>query len=234
MSNIVKGNKIGVGGLHARMAAKEMLQQQAPTSDPKSMPHRLAIIADFSGSMSEYADRSATITKSKLELLKDAIQDFSIKSDETTTAIAIESFPDGFRVDLTTDKQSIWLRMFGATTLGDTPMGRGLSNGLEFHSPSRAMLISDGEATDGDESYRQAEIYRKREIPIDCVHIGSSRGGEERLEKIAEMTGGIYIKFTDVSSFSQSFHYLLPESRDQIAGMLPEQRSNLLGCDESK
>jgi Mg-chelatase subunit ChlD len=235
MANIIKGNKVSVGGgLHARLAAKEMLKEQVPKSDPRSMPNRLAIAADFSGSMgspvrgSYYEENSRT----KLELLKDAIQDFALRSDEANTAIAVESFPSGFRIELTNDKQEVWLRIMDIRTLGDTPMGQGLRNALEYHSPTRIMLISDGEATDGDESYKAAENCKQREIIIDTVHIGDSKSGEDRLKRIAEMTGGIYLKFTDVASFSKSFHYLLPESRDAIAGMLPEARARLLGADE--
>lgn len=219
-------NKVGIqGGLHSRIAAAKQLNEMVERPLPGTCPNRLAIIADFSGSMGGGQG-------SKLDLLGQAVQDFAMRSDESTTAIAVESFPQGFRIDLTNDKTSIWMRMFNLNIIGDTPMGQGMSTTLEMVRPTRAMLISDGEATDGDLSYRVAETYKQREIIIDTVHIGESTSGEERLKRIAEITGGIYMKFKDVSSFSTSFHYLLPETRDAIAGMLPEQRSALLGNDE--
>src|SRR5215469_3878370 len=162
MAIIKTGNKIGVGGLHGRLAAKQMLDASREAIPVDQMPHRLVIVADLSGSMNEPADRSArwdSGAKSKLEYLKDGIQDFALRSDNTTTALAVESFPEGFRVNLTTNSNEVMLRMFGAGTLGDTPMGIGLSNGLSVHSPTRAMLISDGDATDGDESYTAARRY---------------------------------------------------------------------------
>jgi|SRR5215469_4387606 len=233
MADLVKGRKIGItGGLHSRLSAKQMLDKDTPARPVTEMPHRIVVIADFSGSMDSSSGTGTQ--KTKMECLKDGIQDFALRSDPTTTAIAVESFPSGFRIDLTTDNQQVMLRMYGASTLGDTPMGTGLSVGLQMHSPTRGLLISDGEATDGDASYDQARIYREREIPIDCVHIGTSSGGEERLKKIAEITGGMYLKFRDSVSFSESFHFLLPESREQIAGMLPYERAKLLGADESR
>lgn len=234
-NRIIKGNKITVGGgLHARIAAKQMLSEIAPI-DFSTFPNRLAILADFSGSMQDpiFGYSSKETFKSKLDCLKEAIQDFALRSDSTTTAIAVISFPKGFRIELTNDKTQIHLRMFAASTLGDTPMGQGLEDGLSI-SPTRCMLISDGEATDGDSSYRQADRYRERSIQCDCVHVGFSTSGEERLKKIAEVTGGLYLKFKDLPSFASSFHYLLPESREAIAGMLPFERQKLLGADESK
>lgn len=217
-------NKVS-GGLHSRIAASKMLNEMTERPEARNCPNRLAIIADFSGSMGGGQG-------SKLDLLSQAVQDFAMRSDESTTAIAVESFPQGFRIELTNDKTSVWMRMFNLQTIGDTPMGQGMSTALELHQPTRTMLISDGEATDGDSSYDMAHKYREREIICDTVHIGDSTRGEDRLKRIAEITGGLYMKFKDVATFSTSFHYLLPESRDAIAGMLPEQRQALLGSDE--
>jgi Mg-chelatase subunit ChlD len=220
------GIKVGIqGGLHSRIAAAKMLNDQVEKPLAEACPNRLAIIADFSGSMGGGSG-------SKLALLGEAVQDFAMRSDESTTAIAVESFPQGFRIELTNDKTSVWMRMFNLNIIGDTPMGQGMSTALEMVKPTRAMLISDGEATDGELSYEMASRYKEKEVICDTVHIGESTSGETRLKRIAEITGGIYMKFKDVATFSTSFHYLLPESRDAIAGMLPEQRSALLGNDE--
>jgi len=237
MSNLTKPNKITVGGgLHGRLRAAEMMKEIAPQANVRELPNRLAIICDFSSSMDGRASHNdiGTDRKTKFSLLKDAVQDFALRSNPQDTAIAVESFPLGFRIDLTNDNQEVFMRMLGANTLGDTPMGEGMHAAMESHSPTRCMLISDGEATDDDASYRAAERFKNKEILCDCVHIGDSSSGEERLKRIAEITGGIYLKFQDVQSFSQNFHYLLPESRAQIAGMLPWERANLLGATETK
>ena len=240
-NELSKPNKITVGGgLHSRLKAAEILKDIAPKADPLKMPNRLAIVADFSGSMNEPANGyrsisdSETRSKTKLQLLQEAIQDFALRSNPSDTAIAVESFPAGFRIDLTCDTQEVYMRMMGTSVLGDTPMGSGLHNALDHHSPTRCMLISDGEATDGDSSFEAARRLKNKEIICDCVHIGNSSSGEKRLQQIAEITGGMYMKFKDVASFSQNFHYLLPESRAAIAGMLPYERANLLGATETK
>ncbi len=236
-NELTKPNKITVGGgLHNRLRQAEVLKEAVPTLDPRNLPNRLAIIADFSGSMGDRASGrwDTDNLKTKLQLLQEAIQDFALRSNPADTAIAVESFPRGFRIDLTNDTQSVYMRMIGISTLGDTPMGEGMSYALEYHSPSRCMLISDGEATDGEASLRQAERFKSKEILCDCVHIGTSSSGEERLKRIAEITGGMYMKFRDVQSFSANFHYLLPTERATIAGMLPSEVSNLLGADEVK
>src|SRR5438046_2215614 len=104
-NELSKPNKITVGGgLHGRLKAAEIMKEIAPSIDPRSLPNRLAIICDFSGSM---GDRGSgrwddDTRKSKLDLLKEAVQDFALRSNPQDTAIAVESFPRGFRIDLTT------------------------------------------------------------------------------------------------------------------------------------
>ncbi len=240
MNELTKSNKItvnGGGGLHSRLKAAEVMKEIAPQTDPRSLPNRLSIICDFSGSMDSpaaYSKDYAVPSKSKLQLLADAVQDFALRSNPVDTAIAVESFPYGFRIDLTNDTQQIYMRMMGITTIGDTPMGEGMKNALQYHYPTRCMLISDGEQTDGEIAFSVAEDYKRKEIICDTVHIGDSSKGEETLKRIAQITNGMYMKFRDVQSFSSNFHWLLPESRAQLAGMLPYEAANLLGATEIK
>lgn len=240
MSNLANRNKITVGGgLHSRIAAKELQDTLIPKADSTKMPNRITIIADFSGSMdSGIYDHNRILSnsnsnKSKLECLKEAVQDFALRSDDQTTAIAVQSFPEGFCIDLTVDKQEVYLKMTQIHTLGDTPIGQGMISALR-QKPSRCMIISDGEATDGNAAFDQAKSYKEKELVCDTVHIGESTSGEATLKKIAEITGGMYLKFRDAQTFAESFHFLLPEQREAIAGMLPYERAKLLGADESK
>ena len=237
MNELTKPNKITVGGgLHGRLKAAEVLKEIAPQTDPRTLPNRLSIICDFSGSMDETVSGSwrDDNRKTKFDLLKEAVQDFALRSNPQDTAIAVESFPRGFRVELTNDSQQVYMRMIGASTLGSTPMSEGMYGALDNHSPTRAMLISDGDHDSGDDPFTAAKKFKSREIIVDTVHIGDSTRGEEALKRIAEITGGMYMKFRDVASFSQNFHWLLPEARAQLAGMLPYEVTNLLGCDEMK
>ena len=206
MSNLTKANKItvgGGGGLHSRLKAAEVLKEIAPQADPRTLPNRLSIICDFSGSMDEGVSGSWSLDsrKTKLDLLKEAVQDFALRSNPNDTALAVESFPRGFRIDLTSDTQSVYMRMLGGGTLGSTPMSEGMYGALDNHAPTRAMLISDGDHDPGDDPFRAAEKYKSKEIIIDTVHIGDSSRGEEALKRIAKITGGMYLKFKDVSSF---------------------------------
>src|SRR5258707_7309969 len=136
--------KIGVGsGLHARIKEQQLLKE-IQKENIVSMPNRLAIIADCSGSMGSPSVENYSRgigrhldSKSNLELMKEGLQDFALRSDTSSTAFAVESFPAGFRIELTNDNQEVWLRLQGIKTLGDTPMGSGLRNALQYHSPTR-------------------------------------------------------------------------------------------------
>jgi len=144
MSNeLTKPNKITVGGLHNRLRQAEVLKEAVPTLDPRNLPNRLAVICDFSGSMGDRASGrwDTDNLKTKLQLLQEAVQDFALRSNPADTALAVESFPRGFRIELTNDTQSVDMRMLGISTLGDTPMGEGLSSALEDHSqPERCLF----------------------------------------------------------------------------------------------
>lgn len=237
MSNLTKGNKIGSSGssLHARIASKKMLDEIAPRPDPTSMPNRIGVICDFSGSMDESGGTTSyNSMKTKLDLLKEGVQDFALRADTNTTSIAVESFPRGLRIALTTDSQEVYTRMIGARTLGSTPMGEGMFATLEHHSPTRCLLISDGDNTDANQPFEAAEVMKNKEIVCDTIHIGNSSGGEETLKRIASITGGMFLKFKDVTSFSANLHHLLPGAREAIAGMLPYEAAKLLGANEVK
>jgi Mg-chelatase subunit ChlD len=234
MNKIIKPNKISIGGgLHGRIKSQELLKELEPKVDPKQLPNRIAIIADFSGSMGS-PDNYKDNPKAKLDLLKEGIQNFALQSDTSNTALAVESFPAGFRIEMTNDTQEVYMRMMSINTLGDTPMGEGLRNTMEYHSPTRCMLVSDGEQTDGDECFKEAEKYRQREVVVDCFHIGSSKRGEDTLKRIAEITGGMYFKFTDVQSFSDNLIHLLPGQREVLAQLPESTRASLMNADDVK
>jgi hypothetical protein len=59
-------------------------------------------------------------------------------------------------------------------------------------------------------------MFKEAGVPIDCVHIGSSTGGESTLKEIAERTGGVFMKFTDVGNFAKNFKYLTPGYYGQL------------------
>ena len=114
------------------------------------------------------------------------------------------------------------------STMGGTPMCEAMRDMLHNESLTRGVIVSDGEATDGDPT-RMAYEYKEAGIPIDCVHIGGDVRGEQTMKDIASITGGYFIKFTDVNNFSQNFKYLTPRYR----GLLAEPgAARLLGASE--
>ena len=64
---------------------------------------------------------------------------------------------------------------------------------------------------------------------MDCIHIGSSSAGETLLKRIAEATGGAYMKLVDAQKLSHALKYLQPHYRAML--MSPEAKE-LTGADE--
>jgi hypothetical protein len=77
----------------------------------------------------------------------------------------------------------------------------------------RAIIVSDGDATDNPLIVLRDAIEKGNTIVTDCVHIGESHDGEALLSEIAHRTKGIYIKFTSVENFRTSFKFLAPQHR---------------------
>jgi uncharacterized protein YegL len=218
MSDLVSKNKIGIksNSLHARIAEKELLNSVAPEqANVNLFPNRLTLMIDCSSSMSG----------DSIKLLESAVQDFIQKSNPSDTAIAIESFPEQIRIELTDDKTKLWFMTMGLKADGGTPMVNAMEYCLKNYSATRAIIISDGQPNDepGEELLTQ---YKRNEIAIDTVHIGSFTGGEDCLKRISEATGGLFVKFKDVKQFANAFAYLLPETRANASSLLLTSGAN--------
>lgn len=205
---LTRTGKVTLPGLHRRIASPKA------EVNPEGMPNRIGLLLDISGSMNSHANG-----KPKIQHLKDAIQGFLQCVNFTDTSCAIECFEardTKYRVPLTRLSPQLMLMAMSLETTCSTPMGEAMSYALEHYPITRAVLVSDGSPTDGDASIQQAERYAKAEIPVDCVHIGETSSGEAHLQKIAEITGGVFIKFADVASFGRSFKYLSPAFYGQL------------------
>jgi Mg-chelatase subunit ChlD len=178
---------------------------------PETMPYRICLMLDDSSSMRTY-DRGGC----RIDFLKTAVQFFVQRSNLADTSIALESFNNTIGVPLTSNPAM--LDVSTIFTSGSTPMHRCLVECLAKHPMTRGVLVSDGEATDwrGEDADNVLTQYKEQGIPIDCVHISDDTSGEELLRKIARLTGGIYLKFTDVSAFSTAFAYLTPVYRAML------------------
>ena len=197
-------------------------KSQAETVDPATMPNRITLMLDKSGSMNDYEKDS----KRRIALLKDDIENFVGRCNLNDTSVAIETFPPSIAVPLTSNRTILTSASYGLSASGNTPMRQCVVDCLGKIPMTRGVIVSDGAATDWNRGYYHAEEedlsdeillkYKEAGIPIDCVHISEGSSGEELLRHIAATTGGIFIKFTDVSAFAQAFGYLAPGFRAML------------------
>lgn len=205
--------------------SQRVLEHQKKTAeadaDADILPNRIALVLDCSGSMSGR----------NILLLRQAVDAFCESTNFVDTSIALRPFPQGTCRPLSANKLAI---MTSASTLeadGGTPMAQALRETIEEVQLMRAVLVSDGFAHDNSVDVAR-ELYALAGIPIDCVHIGEA-GGAEVLREIAEVTGGLYMKFKDVVTFSQAFSYLTPAKRGLIADRSADEIKLLTGADDA-
>jgi len=157
---------------------------------------------------------------SKIQSLRDACVSFIQSCNFSDTALALEPFStrecEAQRVPLSCFEPFLTTTVQMLTSHGSTPMAEAMDFVLQTYSLTRAVLVSDGQPDSEESVYEVASRYREASLPCDCVHIGDSTDGEACLRKVAEMTGGQYIKFTDITSFSRSFKYLTPAFYGQL------------------
>jgi Mg-chelatase subunit ChlD len=193
------GKQLKISGLRGRIMAQSLRN----TGDPFTVPNRVVLILDCSGSMAG----------SPINDLKTAVQSFITYCDPSNTSLGLEAFEATKPHDqqpLTLEYVLIQSAVLGLQAHGGTPMAEAMENVLLTQPASRCVLVSDGAPDSEPDAYTIASQYREARIPVDCVHIGHSSGGEDCLKKIAEMTGGKYIKFSDINNLVGSFKYLSP------------------------
>lgn len=226
--SLVKGHRIGTSKFQT--AFRKRSEQEAQEPNASLMPNRIAMMLDLSGSMSSMADKN----KTKLDYLREAVEGFANTVNYHDTSIAIESFPKSVEFSMAPTNEQLSLLLFAAKidhTLGDTPIGKTMGYVLGGISITRGIIVSDGQQTDGDLCFDVAKNFAEAEIPIDCVHIGNDEDGEATLKRIAEMTGGLYIKFDNVANFGKNFKYLTPAFRGYLSA---GDAAQLLGAKEVK
>jgi Mg-chelatase subunit ChlD len=196
---------------------------KAEAVDPSTMPNRICLMLDRSSSMNTQEQKN----RHRIELLHDAVDNFVARCNFADTSVAIETFPPLIELPLTSLPLMITTSLFNMDASGNTPMRSCVERCISKIPMTRGIIVSDGEATDWGRSYYDEDEsdlkscaavlnpYKQAGIPIDCVHIGDS-SGEELLRRIAHETGGVYLKFTDVSAFSNSFGYLTPGYRAML------------------
>jgi hypothetical protein len=190
-----------------------------------SMPNRIAILCDCSGSM-----RNDAAGKPKIQHERDAVKGFIEACDLTQTSVALVGIGNDLSTPLMADAIALAIESANIQAVSSTPIGDVMQKTLGNYPITRAVLISDGGQTDGNLCFDIAQTYAEAKIPIDCVHISDGEGADT-LKRIAEITGGIFIRFSDVASFGKALKYLTPGLRSRL--MLPGA-ANLIGASEVK
>jgi hypothetical protein len=210
----------------------EVEERTNDNAQASTMLNRIGLMMDISGSMDSVANG-----ESKIIHLQHAYTTFLECLDFNTTSLAVRTFPFspskreveglteeefryghllygvGVQVDLSTSPLTLVNVLPHLIPSGSTPMSTAMKHVLENVPITRGVLISDGCADDPNKARDVAKDYGEAQLPIDCVHIGNERKGEDLLKEVAETTGGIYIKFTNVENFAKSFIYLTPKYR---------------------
>lgn len=174
---------------------------------------RIIIVADDSGSMDGLP----------MQQQKKAIAAFLGVCNPLDTAVGITPM-NRERINLTLVHPMILAKTAGWPDHGGggTPTFKTLETALE-QKPTRVVLVSDGQPTDGsairgswenpDANWHPAiDKYKTAAVKIDTVFIGSEldSSGQAEMRAIAELTGGMYIFFKEGESFAKQFKYLAP------------------------
>jgi len=194
------------------------------------VPNRIGMMLDCSGSMGG----------SSIVNLRSAAEEYVMACNFADTSVALYTFGahTEMRGGLTRYSGALIGYISRLQAHGDTPMHRVVSDAIGSLPMTRGLLVSDGGASDWGHWHDKdtfegdtiLEQYKAAGIPIDCVHIGQGTDGEALLRRIAEKTGGIFIKFKDTGNFAKAFKFLAPANR----ALLGDGRKLLkeLGADE--
>jgi len=138
----------------------------------------------------------------------------------SNTALALEPFGSDYsvlnRVELTCVSSMLLTTIQILEADGSTPMAEAMNYVINTYNVTRCVLVSDGEPDRKPPIIESAFKYKEAGIQCDCVHIGTGNAGEAILRKIAEITEGQFIKFTDINNFAHNFKYLTPAYYAQL------------------
>jgi hypothetical protein len=208
--------------------AREQAENTISSIDPTKVPNRLGLVFDDSGSMGGKS----------IEDAHTAVKNFTNSCNFNDTSIAIYPLNKD-KKPLTIDYDLLNLYVMGILADGGTPLYHKLLEMIENENMTRAVVFSDGSPTDSKltgtceswdskpAAFAQDIItkYIEKKIPIDTIYIGyasdvtdvyedgSKPAGYREMEKIAELTGGIFIHFKDSTSLSNNLKYLAPRYR---------------------
>lgn len=215
-----------IGGLRKGILAnKANFDSKMKDIDPQTVPNRLGLVIDDSGSMGSDGMANAHL----------AVKNFTANCNMLDTSIAIYPLnKEAKHLICNYDLVNLFVSSIMAT--GGTPI-YGILDKLITNEPiTRAVLFSDGSPTDSsitreyvdtvfsDSKPKEVAIacinkYKDKEIPIDTIFIGQDEisQGYNEMKKIAELTNGTFIHFKDSTSLSTGLKYLAPKFRALLA-----------------
>lgn len=212
-------------------ATREQSERQMKDLDPKTVPNRLGLIFDDSGSMGG----------DKMNDAKSAIKNFTLSCNPLDTSIAV--YPLNMKPQtLTINFDLLNIYVMGLEATGGTPLYTKLLDLLDKEPITRVVVFSDGSPTDckligTSEAYDSkpkeyaenvVKLYNTKELHVDTIYLGEEFGyrlytdtdkdqtrasGFVEMQELARRTGGIFIHFKDSSILSKNLKYLAPKFR---------------------
>lgn len=200
--------------------AQQYASAASPTSTYADMSTTV-IFPDCSGSMSDVvggaygSERgSRNELKNKVYYCREAVTTFLDNCFQGATRVGIASFPELVVVEPTLDLLTVKHAAKAIDATGGTPMDEPLDFVIHEWPVTHGIVISDGCPDSEKAALDAAQLYKEKGVKLDTVHIGDKdERGESLMKRIAELTGGVYIKFSNVKNFAENFKYLTPQHR---------------------
>lgn len=211
---LVQPVKLGskMNKFHQQVAeGSKVAQATAPTSTGGFANMGVTVIfPDCSGSMGGLEEGN----HDRIFFCKQAVNTFIDNCFIGATQVGIATFPELVVIEPTLNLAKVKSDCEALDSTGSTPMHEPLEFCLdEWSTMTHGIVVSDGCPDSVQAVQSVIKKYRDKGIKLDAVHIGSDRSGESVMKEIAETTGGIYIKFTNVAAFAQAFKFLTPQHR---------------------
>jgi hypothetical protein len=215
------GSKLNKFHQQVAAGAKVQLPSASSTGTPSFADMSSTVIfPDCSGSMSDiventYGERQSE-THNKSYFCRQAVNTFIDNCFLGATKVGLASFPELVVIEPTLDLNTVKSAAQAIEPSGSTPMHEPLEFVIDEWPITHGIVVSDGSPDERSLVLAAAQRYKAKGVKVDAVHIGADHGGEELMKQLAEITGGIYIKFTDVKAFAESFKFLTPKYRLQL------------------
>lgn len=181
---------------------------------PKSKDREhIALLIDASGSMSLFASES----KRRIDAAQDAIIAILASSNPSETQYSLHSYESSCHHLVPATSRYLVIQGARIPVDGGTNIAAGINGVLDVASPSRIILLSDGEDNYGRE-YAIAAAARSKTLGIKIDTIAFGEADDELLRTIAEISGGRFAKGDTPADLKKIFISLEPKNYLRLAG----------------